>query len=446
METDEKIDRGALPGPSIGVGIIIIAALAVVGISSLILRYGVNVPIGDQWEMVPIFEDYRDGRLNFSDLWQQHNEHRILFPRLIMLVIAPMTQWNSRAEMLTGVVFVLVSFLLLVHLIYSVRRGNGRRDWLLIPGAAAVGAALFSPVQWENWLWGWELQWFLNVLALVATIWSLWILGPSKPGGAVAIAAFAALVGTYSLAPGSLIWVVSIPIFLVNPQLRRYLIPWVAAGALVTVSYFYQYQKPIHHPPFAAFFEDARTSATFVLTYIGRPIPATSKYAWLAAVAEIAVMLGCLFFAARLRRRLVTNLIPFTAIAGYVVATALITGVGRAGFGLHHAATSRYTTISVLMVVATIGSLYAVVPASRERRAGVGFGVVCIALIVVLLHDLPDELNSMQEWRDHTLAARKCLVQATYPTEGCLTLAYPDGPTVFKRSRQVIEWGWGGLE
>lgn len=445
MNIEEKIDRGALPRPSIGVGILVIAALAVVGISSLILRYGVNVPIGDQWEMVPIFEDYRQGRLNFHDLWQQHNEHRILFPRLIMLVMAPITQWNSRAEMLTGVVFVLVSFLLLVHLIHSVRRGTGR-DWLLIPGATAVGAALFSPVQWENWLWGWELQWFLNVLAMVAAIWSLWILGPSKPGGAVAIAALAALVGTYSLAPGSLIWVVSIPIFLVSPQLRRYLILWVGAGALVMASYFYQYQRPVHHPPFAAFFEDARTSATFVLTYIGRPIPSTADFAWIAGAAEIALVLGCLVFAALFRRRLVANLIPFIAIAGYVIATALITGVARAGFGLHQADSSRYTTISVLMVVAIIGSLYAVVPSPRVRRAEIGLGVICIALIVVLFHDLPDELKSMQERRDHTLAARDCLVHATSPTEGCLMLAYPDAPTVFARSRQVIEWGWGGLE
>ncbi len=49
----------------------------------LITRYGIDVPFLDQWEFVPLLGNFRSGALSFHDLWAQHNEHRIFFPRLI---------------------------------------------------------------------------------------------------------------------------------------------------------------------------------------------------------------------------------------------------------------------------------------------------------------------------------------------------------------------------
>src|SRR6266481_6254246 len=53
-------------------------------IGFLILRDGVDTPFWDEWDgTAPLFEKMAAGTLCFADFFAQHNEHRILFPRLI---------------------------------------------------------------------------------------------------------------------------------------------------------------------------------------------------------------------------------------------------------------------------------------------------------------------------------------------------------------------------
>src|SRR5438270_13475536 len=69
-------------------------------IGLLILRDGVDVPFWDQWDgTAPLFEKMAAGTLGFADFFAQHNEHRILFPRLIFFGLGCLTHWNIRAEL-----------------------------------------------------------------------------------------------------------------------------------------------------------------------------------------------------------------------------------------------------------------------------------------------------------------------------------------------------------
>ena len=58
----------------------------------LIARWGVDLPFWDQWEFVPLLEKMAGADLQLQDLTARHNEHRIFFPRLVMLALA----WLSR--------------------------------------------------------------------------------------------------------------------------------------------------------------------------------------------------------------------------------------------------------------------------------------------------------------------------------------------------------------
>jgi len=49
--------------------------------------------------MIPLIEKMYNGTLSFSDLLAQHNENRILFPRVVMLSIGSITRYNTIAEM-----------------------------------------------------------------------------------------------------------------------------------------------------------------------------------------------------------------------------------------------------------------------------------------------------------------------------------------------------------
>src|SRR4029453_3857858 len=48
--------------------------------------FAVNVPFMDDWQFVPLLEKAKEGTLSFQDLWAPHDEHRLLLPRMMIIV------------------------------------------------------------------------------------------------------------------------------------------------------------------------------------------------------------------------------------------------------------------------------------------------------------------------------------------------------------------------
>lgn len=69
------------------------AALAFLYVHS----FGVNVVREDGWAIVRLFGELFSGTLGMADLWAQHAEHKILFPRIAMLSLGLLTDYNSVA-------------------------------------------------------------------------------------------------------------------------------------------------------------------------------------------------------------------------------------------------------------------------------------------------------------------------------------------------------------
>src|SRR5690349_17800123 len=69
-----------------------------------ILRYGVDVPTMDQWapDVAGVFVKAHRGTLGLADFLAQHNEHRMVVPRLLMFALGLLTRWNTVAEMVLG--------------------------------------------------------------------------------------------------------------------------------------------------------------------------------------------------------------------------------------------------------------------------------------------------------------------------------------------------------
>src|ERR1700704_5081833 len=65
----------------------------------LVARYGVDIPFADEWTFAPMFVKAHDHTLGLADLFAQHNEHRPVFPRLLMIGIARAAHGNVRAQM-----------------------------------------------------------------------------------------------------------------------------------------------------------------------------------------------------------------------------------------------------------------------------------------------------------------------------------------------------------
>lgn len=135
--------------------------MSLVGALLFIVRYSINIPIADQWAIIKHID-----RIDISYLWAQHNEHRILFPKLIFFFLAKMTHWNISYEVLLNwALFTAFICFLYYSLIVANKENkkNQTRDFIII----GILAVLSTPIHYQNWLWGFQIQINLTVLASI---------------------------------------------------------------------------------------------------------------------------------------------------------------------------------------------------------------------------------------------------------------------------------------
>src|SRR5450830_314885 len=70
---------------------VILAMIPLLYLVRLCVRHYVDVPYMDQWELLPRLDRMDAGTLTLRDLWIQHNEHRPMFPVLVMLGLAKLS-------------------------------------------------------------------------------------------------------------------------------------------------------------------------------------------------------------------------------------------------------------------------------------------------------------------------------------------------------------------
>lgn len=396
---------------------LLLAAIPLVFLSVSIARYEVDVPFWDHWLFPPMLKESYEGTLSFESFWEQHNEHRPVFPRIAMLVLARLTGWDVSYELGLSVSMATGILAAFYYLTTVSMRSTGRRPtrWLL-PLASLI---VFSLAQWENWLWGWNLMIVMNVCAVVVGIALLageelsWI---RLIGGVTA-----GIVATYSFANGLLYWLVGLPVLLVSSSNRKRAIAvWVTAAAASLASYMYRYHKPSYHPSLWEAATKPLEYARYVLGYLGAPLVSTNL-----AAAPIEGLLGLLavcvlvWLLARRGHHLRT-LVPFAALALYAVGSALITGIGRVGFGSDQAFTSRYTTISSLLWLAIPGLLCLLVDggghgfsiSSGNVVEKVGALVFVVALVVLVGASSVGALSSFRGWHEFLVPAREAMIAA----------------------------------
>ncbi|MGA3067274.1 MAG: hypothetical protein ABSF29_10550 [Tepidisphaeraceae bacterium] len=333
----------------------------------VILMYGVNMPFGDEWDIAgPLFLKASNGTLKLADIIAQHNEHRIAMTRLIMLAIGRLTHYNVKDQMvITWVVAcaiaVLVYWISRKSLFAAEDRG---RPWIYLLWFLA-NLMIFNLIQYENWLWGMQVHFFLPTFCLLAA--SLALLADLPRWVSFPIAILTCVISTYSAANGMLLW------FILFPATRYAGRPasliardlwsacWVICAALTIWSYFHGYVKPAGHPSLLEALRHPIKFVLYFLVYLGSPLgPGTviSILPQCIAVGFVVFMLYASTIAYVWSRRhdplLIKRALPWLALGAYVVTTDLVTDFARLGFGFDEAIASRYNTVSAMLYVALI--------------------------------------------------------------------------------------------
>lgn len=411
-------------------------------IAYLVHHYGLAVPYWDQWELVPLLNKMHTSELSFSDIWTHHNEHRIFFPKLIMLTLAFLTDWNIRYELYTNLIFAgLTLFILCILLQQTFGKHNSIPIWLFIIFSFLV----FSPAQWENWSWGWQIQIFMSVLFTVVAVWST-IRWPWQLKGML-IAIVAAVIASYSFNTGLITWIVIGMLFLVQKERKlKYIALWTTVFAVTTTLYYSGYTKPAHHPSLLFFMNHPYDFIRYVLAYIGAPLGFGKK--------DISIIIGLLsviilsvgtIHIKRSSNEEFNRLLPWLTLALYAFLSAAATGVGRTGFGVGQALSSRYTTISTLFIISvSVISFFGINNYLRKNNELPTKWIVIISSISTLLalsyvlsfsHGVKEFKHKKAEIEN----AKACLENEDLATDECLKNFYPVATIVRERVKMLKE-------
>lgn len=421
-------------------GLVLVAAPAIV-IGVMIAVFAVNTPFWDEWDMVPVLSHLHAGRFVWADFWKQHNEHRIVFPTLLLAGLAQLDSWNIVVECLCSLVIAGMSFCLLA--------GTAIRTRIASTGLLLAASLIwFSPAQWENWLWGWDIEWFMNVLGVTIVVFSL----SRLVGGQLGAAALAALIGggalaQFSLGNGTLIWPIAIAaLVLMRAQLRQVLTVAVAAALAIGANYWH-YSNPDKHS-LSYLVEHLGAYVHYVLNYLGSPL--LDSKAGLGVALIGAVILG-VFVAANTfllvrNREAFVRILPWTALGLYAVGSAVLTGLARVDLGPTQALSSRYATLSSLLLVATAPSLLAVRGTLLQTGNTAGAQTVRMILAAGMALVLVNWAPAL--WRAHhrhdTQVAVASCTRASSPSPSCLLSTYPDLSLVTQRLRFLKTMHWAG--
>ncbi|ADB38562.1 hypothetical protein Slin_2544 [Spirosoma linguale DSM 74] len=336
--------------------------------------YAVNIPKWDD-HALRAFLFYSDQEPTLTgkiyQLFRQHNEHRIVYDRLITrLDYSLFGKLNFVHLMLVGNLS-LVGLLLVF--VAALRRSMPGRTTALY--ALPISLLLFNLSQWENMYWGMAaLQNFSVVLWVLA---AFYFLSYTRLWG---LALVSATLATLTSGNGLIVWPIGFVILALRlpayvpatgRQLYRPLLGWLAGAALVIGLYFTGFEKPDGIAYVKPGLTDLLKGWFAVLGAAAEALPVRTPL-------RTCILLGAVLFAAivyvivktlwtnrvligkvfsglvtrntnvlKTEKVMASSTLFFWSSAAFILGTTLVVAWARTGFGVNLLITSRYKMYSL---------------------------------------------------------------------------------------------------
>ena len=417
--------------------------LTIAGYAALVIAYlwfidayAVNTIWVDQWSDLGLIDHAYSGHLTLSVLWAQHTDNRILFPNLVVLLLAKSTHFNVvDEEFLSAFTLMTATALLIV----GHRRRTPGTPWILY---LPVAILMLSFVQNGNTLWGFQFAWYLVLLALSVALvlcdkarWS-WLIAAAAIGAAV--------VGSYSSLQGLLIWPSCLIVLLLRRQSLRFVVSWIVAGATTAAIYFVNFNWQLGGSNGYAFRHPTQGVRFFFFT-VGDVIGAHGGDLAVALGVLIVFTALWLIFSTVVRAGENDGSPLGVGLICFGLLFAVTITMGRAGPGLDAGGGSRYTTFDLLTLVGCYFVLLARRgDAATDRRwhkvlwwaslGSVGLGV-CLTLILGTVNGLDDA----DSWQSAQIQTARVItnIQKT-PDSMIERILIGDDPYAVGYTRQLV--------
>lgn len=358
-------------------------AVAITSIAGVVLNYS-PVPWWDQW--FGNVDWYMKAEQDWwPAFWSLHNEHRLLFSRLIFY---PDMRWFGGVNILSFVGNVVMCGVMALSVwraaIY--RAGVSAEAKYAIAGLSF--AFCFSWMQSNNFTWAFQNQWFAVAVFALLAFHGLSISAHNNfsPKWFV-LALLSGLASALSMANGNLAWLLFIALMIYWRFPARLIITAAVIAVVEVIAYFYHAQGATGSLPHGTFSYVVRHDPVglvrYALAYLGSPAYYASQQFGLATLGGLLVVFGTAAGCISALRNRDMKAMPLLALAAFLCVTALATGVGRLTLGLENVFQSRYATNGLLAWVSIL--LFWIMNAQRETVKTWLYGGTGIALVMIII-------------------------------------------------------------
>ena len=391
--------------------------IPVVLLIGFVANFSVNVPIDDEWRLANLFEKIATGNVNFNDFWALHSNHRILFPKIIIAVLAFASQWNINYQLCLSIGLAVITFIAMYSLSSMQVKNAGDNLWHLANILTCI--LLCSLVQYENWLWGFQLAWFLVNLCFVSAVYALLSNHKLLPYIKISIAAVFCFIASFSLAQGLLSWLAAIPAVVALEgnvvEKRKRLILWILLFFATCAIYSIDYH-PSRKTSIISLLNKPLVVIDYFLSLLGSPIVRSPV---ISPIVGLLILASFLFFVFHFGRKISEHreALPWLSIGLFSVLSALFITAGRAEFGAIQAIeSSRYTSNSILLLIALVqlGQLFARGKSATNRNYKLVYRMLAGTLIGIIIVNSGQAIAQSRSALVYKQGAQDCLQLIQY--------------------------------
>jgi hypothetical protein len=324
-------------------------------------RHFCPLPFADSWDGTIGFY-MRAMQAPWQSFFEQHNEHRLTFSRLIFFVDVRYFGGRNVLSLIANLVLAGALAVTFYRITLHLRPTLSGPMRLGLAGATLVFT--FSWIQNENFTWGFQSQWFAVYLFALLAFHSIERTAEAedrdqrgKSRGWFVTALASAWIAAYSMSSGVLV----LPVMIIQATYlrlkKRDLVVLVAFAVAVWFAYLIDWIKPASSGNLTTGLRNDPIGALrYMLLYLGAP----AFHARLGLIAAYAcgmltltvLVVSCIRTVRSTEKR--PQGIAMLAFAIFVASNAVLTASGRLWFGIETALASRYTTASLACWLALI--------------------------------------------------------------------------------------------
>lgn len=392
------------PGAAIAAGLVILSGAAAF-LVWYISRTAVNVVYADTWAYLPMVGRALSGGLSASDLFAAHNENRTLLLNAVLVASARFDAFDLVHVDYISVLFITITGLVLLASCADLFRG---RNTAMSAVFTCIVLLLSALQQWENLLLPINLVFFATITFSVASVTSVHryvlarrprLLSPAFLGG-IAFSELALL----SMGGGVVVWVVNglqiaLSYVLHKTRTGSGLIVYVMAGSLSIAGYLHDLRQQAggsfaasHLLAFARFFLIGLGSSLVGFFHNMPDVQLDLAMGTILLACYAAVVLAWLWSSKADQ----ADTLGVLCLVLLGIGEEALIGLGRLSYGVTYAAASRYSSLTLISIAASL--VFFAWHAARFRAS---------AAIAVLLGLIVATFSMIDDWNELAMAGAR---------------------------------------